>query len=1544
MKRVDSNEKNGNVAPSFGLDITEHKRMEERLRESEEKYRSMIELAPDAIVTLNMKGIITSCNTATARISGYSKAEIVGKHFSKPGFLQRSDMPKYQKLFSLTLRGKVPKPLEVTWQSRDGTPHVAGILVSLMKKDGKTTGIQAIARDITDRKKVEEALKKSEEKFRNIFGNANDAMIFLDSSGRILDVNRKAMEVFGGSKNEVLGKHFTKVGVVSLKDIPRLVSAFAKGLSGRKATLTLCIKNKKNQEIHLECLGSLAKIDDKLTVLVVARDVTERMRAEEALRKSEEKHRSLVELAPDIIVTSDLKGVITSFNTAGTRISGYSKDEVVGKHFSKIGHVRPQDLPKYLKMLNSIVRGKAPKPLEVIFYHKDGTPRLVEVHVSLLKQNDKSTGILSIIRDITERKKMEEALQKSEELFRSLFNNMAVGAALVDKNGYVLAANEADCRFLGYSQKEIVGMHFSEFTYSEDLDVDMKLFDDLIKGKRSNYVIEKRYVRKDGKIVWGRLNVSLIRDDHGRPKYTVVVCEDITERKRAEEELRFLKEFNERIVDSIGDALLVIDPNNYTILGANEAVLKQLKFGKKGLIGRTCYETIHHSLTPCRQPNVCPIQEMLETGKSVTVEHTHFDRDNNKVFVEVSAHPMRNQEGNMVQVVHLAKDITERKKAEEELRESEERYRTLFEKTASPILVIDTEGGYIDCNEAALKFVECTRDELLTKNIRDFIPPGKEREVLEEHRPLWDSGGTVETEYYVHGKVKILGLTITPAMWQGKRVIFGVGKDITDRKRAEEALRKSEEHARRLLEFQSKVIDTAVAWINLLDTEGNVTLWNRAAELISGYSREEVAGHKKIWEWLYPEPKYRAEAFAETKKVIKEGERHENYHTTIRCKDGTSKTISWYSNNILDEKGNPVGLIAIGIDITEIKTAQEKVRESEEKYRNLFENARDIIVTFDLKRNVTSINKAAEEYGFKKDDLLGKSMLRFVSRRYWPRLLKELVDIARGKPVEGEIEIITPIGKRVAEYKSNPINQDNKVVGLQTIMRDITERRKMEEALRESEERFRDAVANTGEWVWEVDANGKYTYASPVVEQVLGYTPEEVLGKHFYDFFVPDEREKLKDAALKVFERKERFINFVNRNVHKKGHVVILETSGVPILAANGQLLGYRGADRDVTERKMLEGKLKQYSEHLEELVRKRTEELLESEKRYSVLVEEASDGVAIIQDGKIVFANKRTSEITGYSREELLGLSAVNLLREGDRQPAKEKYMQRLRGETVPTTYEIELIAKSGELIPVELSTNLINYQGQPSIIVVVRDIRERKRMEEQRLKLEKLATIGELATMVAHDLRNPLTSIRNASFYIKNTCPCRGGPECKTAIEMLDIIEQETLFANNIINDLLDFAAIRPIQKERRDINEMIEDSITTSNIPENIKVERNFARKAIVNVDEKQLDRVFSNLVKNAVQAMPKGGKLTITTNETEDHVEIALTDTGVGIPEESMSKLFQPLFTTKAKGIGMGLAICKKIVEQHDGTIDVKSKVGEGTTFVIKLPKKEETNSP
>ncbi len=261
--------------------ITGRKKAERALKESEEKYRNLIDLAPDSIMAFDLKGTVVSCNTASARMGGYSKNELVGKHFSELTALRRRDAPKYNRMLRSLVRGNVPKPFEVTWKRKDGTIAYGEIHISLTKSRDRITGFQAIMRDITERKQTEETLKKSEEKFRKIFDSANDCIIFLDCSGRILNVSKKALEVFCGSKKELLGRHFDELAVFYPKDMPALKSSFQRGITGEKTTLNLCIKNKKGRKVHLECVGAPVKIDGKIVgKIVIARDVTERKDAE----------------------------------------------------------------------------------------------------------------------------------------------------------------------------------------------------------------------------------------------------------------------------------------------------------------------------------------------------------------------------------------------------------------------------------------------------------------------------------------------------------------------------------------------------------------------------------------------------------------------------------------------------------------------------------------------------------------------------------------------------------------------------------------------------------------------------------------------------------------------------------------------------------------------------------------------------------------------------------------------------------------------------------------------------------------------------------------------------------------------------------------------------------------------------------------------------------------------------------------------------------------------------------------------------------------
>jgi two-component system sporulation sensor kinase A len=268
-------------------------------------------------------------------------------------------------------------------------------------------------------------------------------------------------------------------------------------------------------------------------------------------------------------------------------------------------------------------------------------------------------------------------------------------------------------------------------------------------------------------------------------------------------------------------------------------------------------------------------------------------------------------------------------------------------------------------------------------------------------------------------------------------------------------------------------------------------------------------------------------------------------------------------------------------------------------------------------------------------------------------------------------------------------------------------------------------------------------------------------------------------------------------------------------------------------------------------------------------------------------------------------------------------------------STFEVELRAKNGERIPVEMNSSLINYEGRPAILLVMRDIRERKQLEEQRLKLEKLATIAELATMVGHDLMNPMQAIENAAFILRNELA--NFQTSDKAIKALQVIQNSINYADKIVNDLKEFAAAeKPILK-KTDINTIIKEALSQVHPPENVKIVTEFGRIPKIKVDKDMLKRVFVNLAMNGIQAMEKnGGTLKVSTKKVKNSVVICFKDNGMGMPKEHVEKLFNSIFTTKAKGMGIGLIICKRLVESHGGSIHVKSEVGKGSVFTVKLP--------
>ncbi len=348
---------------------------------------------------------------------------------------------------------------------------------------------------------------------------------------------------------------------------------------------------------------------------------------------------------------------------------------------------------------------------------------------------------------------------------------------------------------------------------------------------------------------------------------------------------------------------------------------------------------------------------------------------------------------------------------------------------------------------------------------------------------------------------------------------------------------------------------------------------------------------------------------------------------------------------------------------------------------------------------------------------------------------------------------------------------------------------------------------------------------------------------------------------------------------------------------------------------------------------------LADSEQKYSTLVERSTDGIIVIQDDLLKFANQKAAEITGFSVEEATGKPFLTFISPEYRALAADSYKRRMAGEEAPSLYEIEVSSKGGRKIMMEVNANAIQYEGKPADLVILRDVTERKEREERLMMTDRLASIGELASGTAHELNNPLASVIGFSqLLMKRDVP----DDIK---EDLGLIHSEAQRCANIVKNLLTFARKHTPIKQLSNVNNIIEDVLLLrayEHKVNNIEVERRFAPNLPeIMVDSFQMQQVFLNIIINAEYFMAQThnkGRLTITTEELDNVIRISFADDGPGIAKADLSRLFDPFFTTKpvGKGTGLGLSICHGIVAEHGGRIYVRSQLGKGATFVVELP--------
>ncbi|MGK2943665.1 MAG: hybrid sensor histidine kinase/response regulator [Desulfuromonadales bacterium] len=503
---------------------------------------------------------------------------------------------------------------------------------------------------------------------------------------------------------------------------------------------------------------------------------------------------------------------------------------------------------------------------------------------------------------------------------------------------------------------------------------------------------------------------------------------------------------------------------------------------------------------------------------------------------------------------------------------------------------------------------------------------------------------------------------------------------------------------------------------------------------------------------------------------------------------------------------------------------------------------------------------------------------------------------------------------------------------LHTVWRDISKRKWAEKNLLESKEKYKQIFDHLQEVYYETSLNGTILEFSSSIESLTYYTREELIGKSILDIYV-DTKER--DDLLKLVLEKEKIKDY---KIHLKDRTGLQHLCLITVmLMRDSQDIPVKliGSIRDISEiertQELLRIQIKEYetSQRL----------LKESEERFKALNEASFGGVFIYAKGLIMDCNQRLSDITGFSREELVGMRGIKLVA-----PDWHGLMKRNVKRSYDWSYEVEGVHKDGSIYPLMIRGKKVTYKQHKALLVEFRDITERKRVEAEHQKLEKLESIGTLAGGIAHDFNNILTGLYGnvalAKMKLASDHP---------GFRFLETAEKSMDKATFLTNQLLTFAKGGAPVMESLSLGSLVEDVVNFNLSGSDVKPVISLADNLwMAKVDQGQIKQVFATLTINARQAMPDGGHLYVTIENTEisvnvirgldrgKYLHITVTDEGTGIAPEHLDRLFDLYFTTKQMGSGLGLATTYSIINKHKGHISVISPPGEGTTFTLYLP--------
>ncbi|WP_261302753.1 PAS domain S-box protein [Paenibacillus andongensis] len=857
--------------------------------------------------------------------------------------------------------------------------------------------------------------------------------------------------------------------------------------------------------------------------------------------------------------------------------------------------------------------------------------------------------------------------------------------------------------------------------------------------------------------------------------------------------------------------------------------------------------------------------------------------------------------------------------------ENQTLFSQAFQYAPIGMVLAATNGSILKANSTVCSIIGLSEKELLLKTVQEMTHPDDwNLDLAFRHQLIEGMRESYQMEKRLikqHGEIVWVQITVSLVKDKAGEPLFFISQvlNISDQKRTFNELQKK---TRLLIEREQRyrsVVEHAFDFITMHHPDGTYLYASPSCYEVLGYTPEEMIG-KSGYEFLHPED---VQVGIQDHMAILQTDKQSNKIVRLRKKDGRYIWTESTSSTLLDsETGEVKEIIIVSRDITERIKKERNLQDNEQRYKSLFDYHPDLIYSMDLEGNYTSINQTFEELmGYTKQEMI-ENPINFrsvVDPADFEKVEHHFMQAAKGIAQRYEASGINKNGRYTTFDVTNvPIFVNRQIIGVYGIASDITYRKELWKKLEDSQNLYQLISENAQDIISYATPDGVIRYVSPAIKTLLGYESDEYVGKVATDFWHPDDVASFIDKSIL---QKSDVDTFTCRVCHKQGHYVWFETTAKIIRNENGEIVKVLAVGRDISKRKRAEQELKAAKEQLESFIDRNVDPIL-----------------ILNLEEKVARINHAFEKTYGWTESELVGLNLVDLPNIPiEIRPEAVHSLARIKSIEAFEGHETIRKRKDGIILTVMISS--FTMRGENGHIngwaVILRDITDKKQAEELLIRSEKLSIAGQLAAGIAHEIRNPITAIKGFVQLMKS-----GIVEKKI---YLDIMASEIERIEMILSELLILAKPQIIQMERKDIRMLLAQVtplLDTQAIISNVQIITEFDPEIPpILCDENQLKQVCINFIKNAIEAMPKGGNIVIqlkSKNENPNQLLLRFIDQGCGIPENILSKLGEPFYTTKEKGTGLGFMVSKRIIENHHGEIVVFSEENKGTTIEISLP--------